>query len=202
MATTFILLVLLGYFIGSIPSSYLSMRFFTGKDIRTMGTGNTTVTAVLMYGGKRPALVAFLGEISKAIICILIAHFWVGESWASLVLLVAAVFGCNWSIWLKGGGGQGLTIGISGLVFLNVLAVLIMAAFYLLPMLITKQHVLSNRLFRISVPVVLLIWYGFWEWALAGFLIVLPSLVKDLAVGDDVMRARKADGVGHNGVGA
>jgi glycerol-3-phosphate acyltransferase PlsY len=60
MVTTFISLVLIGYFIGSIPSSYISMRFFTGKDIRKLGTGNATVTAVLMYGGKRPAIIAAL----------------------------------------------------------------------------------------------------------------------------------------------
>ena len=200
--TTFVFLALIGYFIGSVPSSYLSMRFFTGKDIRTMGTGSATVTAVLMHGGKRPALVAFISEIAKAVICILIAYFAVGEAWASLVILVAAVFGCNWSIWLKGGGGQGLTIGVSGLVLINVLAVLIMAAFYLMPMLITKRHVLSNRLFRISVPTVLWFWYNSWEWALAGCLIVLPSLIKEVAMGDDVVRARKANGVGHNGGGA
>lgn len=104
---TFVILILIGYLIGSIPSSYLSMRLFTGKDIRTMGTGNATVTAVLMYGGKRPALAAFVAEIVKSAICVLIAYIMVGEIWASLVIVIAAVFGCSWSLWLKGGGGQG-----------------------------------------------------------------------------------------------
>ena len=192
---TFVILVLIGYLIGSIPSSYLSMRFFTGKDIRTMGTGNATVTAVLMHGGKRPALVAFLSEITKAGICILIAYLTVGELWASFVILVAAVFGCSWSIWLKGGGGQGMTIGMSGLVLINVLAVLIMAAWYIIPLVVTRRHVLSNRLFRISVPVVLGLWYTSWEYALAGCLLVMPSFVKELITGDDIVKARKADGV-------
>ncbi len=76
---TFVILIVIGYLIGSIPSSYLSMRLFTGKDIRTMGTGNATVTAVLMYGGKRPALAAFVAEIVKSAICVLIAYIMVGE---------------------------------------------------------------------------------------------------------------------------
>jgi len=193
---TFVYLILIGYFIGSIPSSYLSMRFFTGKDIRTMGTGNATVTAVLMHGGKRPALAAFVTEMAKAGICVLIAYLMVGELWASLVILVAAVFGCSFSIWLRGGGGQGLTIGMSGLVLINVLAVLIMAAWYILPLVVTRRHVLSNRLFRLSVPVVLGLWYVSWEYALAGCLLVAPSFIKELRAGDDVVEARKADGVG------
>jgi len=198
---TFVYLILIGYFIGSIPSSYLSMRFFTGKDIRTMGTGNATVTAVLMHGGKRPALVAFVAEIAKAGICVLIAYIMVGELgqrfvWASLVILVAAVFGCSFSLWLRGGGGQGMTIGMSGLVLVNVLAVLIMAAWYILPLVVTRRHVLSNRLFRLSVPIVLWLWYDSWECALAGCLLVAPSFIKELMVGDDIVKARKADGVG------
>jgi len=192
---TFIILVLIGYLIGSIPSSYLSMRLFTGKDIRAVGTGNATVTAVLMHGGKRPALVAFIAEITKGAICILIAYLTVGELWASFVILVAAVFGCSWSIWLRGGGGQGMTIGMSGLVLINVLAVLIMAAWYIIPLVVTRRHVLSNRLFRISVPVVLGLWYTSWEYALAGCLLVMPSFVKELITGDDIVKARKADGV-------
>jgi len=196
MVTTFIFLVLIGYFIGSIPSSYLSMRFFTGKDIRTMGTGNATVTAVLMYGGKRPAIAAFVAEMAKSAICVLIAFIMVGEIWASLTIVIAAVFGCSWSIWLKGGGGQGMTIGVSGLVLINVLVVLIMAAWYLLPMIVTKRHVLSNRLFRASVPIALGLWYASWVYALAGCLLVMPSFIKELRTGDDVVKARKADGVG------
>ncbi len=192
----FLILVLIGYFIGSIPSSYLSMRLFTGKDIRTIGTGNATVTAVLLHGGKRPALVAFVAEMAKAGICILIAHFMVGEAWASLVILVAAVFGCSFSIWLKGGGGQGMTIGVSGLVLINVLAVIIMASLYIVPLVVTRRHVLSNRLFRLSVPVVLGLWYTSWEYALAGCLLVMPSFVKELIAGDDIVNARKANGVG------
>ena len=193
---TFIILILIGYLIGSIPSSYLSMRLFTGKDIRTMGTGNATVTAVLMYGGKRPALAAFVAEIVKSAICVLIAYIMVGELWASLVIVIAAVFGCSWSIWLRGGGGQGMTIGVSGLVLINVLAVLIMAAWYILPMVVTRRHVLSNRLFRMAVPIVLWLWYDSWEYALAGCLLVMPSFIKELITGDDVVKARKADGVG------
>ena len=196
MVTTFIFLVLIGYFIGSIPSSYLSMRFFTGKDIRTMGTGNATVTAVLMYGGKRPAIAAFVAEMAKSAICVLIAFIWVGEIWASLTIVIAAVFGCSWSIWLRGGGGQGMTIGVTGLVLINVLVVLIMAAWYIIPLVATRRHVLSNRLFRASVPIALGIWYTSWEYALAGCLLVMPSFIKELRTGDDVVKARKADGVG------
>jgi acyl-phosphate glycerol 3-phosphate acyltransferase len=196
MAEEFILLILIGYLIGSIPASYLSMRLFTGRDLRKLGTGNATLTAVFLHGGRRPGIVAFIGEVAKAGVCFLTAYFMVGETWASMVILVAAVYGCSWSIWLKGGGGQGLTVGVFGLVLVNVLPVLIMAAFYILPEVITRRHVLSNRLFRLSLPVILWLWYDSWEFALAGCLIVLPSFIKQFITGDDVVEARKARSVG------
>ncbi len=208
----YVLLALIGYLIGSIPSGYLAMRLFTGQDIRKIGTGNATVTAVLMRGGKRPGIAALLMEMCKSAICVLVARAMVGESAAVLVVLVAAVFGCSWSIWLKGAGGQGLTIGVTGLVLVNVLVVAIMAAFYLISSVLTKRYVLSTRLFRISIPVVLGLWYGVapdlsygvvpgasysaWQGFLAGLLIIAPSFIKERAVGDDVVAARKAGGAG------
>jgi hypothetical protein len=42
------------------------------------------------------------------------------------------------------------------------------------------------------MPIVLWLWYDSWEYALAGCLIVMPSLVKELVTGDDVVEARKA----------
>lgn len=198
---TFALVVLVGYLIGSIPSSYLSMRYFTGQDIRLFGTGNATITAVAVHGGRRPAAVAALAEIAKVLICLLIAHYWVGETWASLTILVAAVFGCNWSIWLKGAGGQGQTVGMVGLLVLSPISVLISGACYLLPLAATKRHFLSNQVFHLAIPLVLWLVEGTWQWALAGVLLVLPFMFKQWAVGDDVVRARRASGVGHDSAG-
>jgi hypothetical protein len=47
-----------------------------------------------------------------------------------------------------------------------------------------------------AVPIVLWLWYDSWEYALAGCLLVMPSFIKELITGDDVVKARKADGVG------
>jgi len=199
---TFILLLLIGYLIGSIPCSYLSMRLLIGRDIRKLGTGQATVTAVLMHGGKRAGVIALLGEILKGVACVFVANALVGQNWAILVILVGAVYGCSWSVWLRGGGGQGLTTGMSGLVLMNVLAVLIMGAWYGIALGTTRHRILSNRLFRLSVPVALASWYWSWEYALAGSFLVLPSFIKEFSRGDDVVKAREAQGVGQNSIGA
>jgi glycerol-3-phosphate acyltransferase PlsY len=125
----------------------------------------------------------------------------VGETWASLTILVTAVIGCNWPIWLRRAGGQGQTIGMVGLVILAPIAMLVAASTYVVPQLVTRKHLLSNTLFHLGLPLVLWLMEGSWEWGLAGFLIVAPFLVKQWTAGDDVVRAREAHSVGHNGAG-
>lgn len=196
---TFLLLALVGYSIGSIPSSYLAMRSYTGKDIRKLGTGDATATAVAKHAGKRPAALAMLAEFTKAAVLILIAQVWVGEPWAGLVILTAGVLGSSWSIWLKGGGGQGQSMMCMGLLILSPIALLITGAFYLVPLAITRRHHLSDYVFRFSFPVVLWAWNGSWEWGLVGALLVAPPVIKQWRHGDDVLEARE---IGHDGIGA
>lgn len=206
----FVLLVVIGYLIGSIPSAYLSMRFFTGKDIRTIGTRSATVTAVIIHGGKLPGAVGLLGEIVKAIICVYLAIWISGESlinnpwsaliarealveevWPVLVMLVTASLASSYSIWLKGNGGQGQTIMVTGLILLKPILVLIIGACYILPFAITRRHLLSNHIFHVAIPISLWIFNGSWEWGLAGFLFVLPAVIKQFTVGDEVVHAKK-----------
>jgi glycerol-3-phosphate acyltransferase PlsY len=199
---TFVLLALIGYSVGSIPSAYLTMRVYTGKDIRRLGTGNATATAVALHANWRPAAVAIIAEFAKAAVLILIARLWVGEAWAGLVILTAGVLGSSWSIWLKGGGGQGQSMMGIGLLLLSPIAMLIAGAFYLLPMALTRRHNLSDYVFRFAIPVVLWLWNGSWEWGLAGVLLVAPPVIKQWRYGDDLLEARKAREIGHGGVGA
>ena len=199
---TFVLLALIGYSIGSIPSSYLVMRAYTGKDIRKLGTGDATATAVGMHAGWQPATCAIVAELAKAAVLVVIAHVWIGEAWAGLVILTAGVLGSSWSIWLKGGGGQGQSMACFGLLMLNYGAMLVSAAFYLLPFALTRRHPLSNHIFHFAIPVVLGVWNLSWGWALAGALMVAPPLIKQRRYGDEFAEARKAGEVGRGSVGA
>jgi len=206
-ALIFILLVVAGYIIGSIPSAYLAMRAFTGKDIRSMGTGSATITAVIIHGGKLPGAVGLLGETVKAAFCLLIASLLASESlasepWPALVILIAAVYASSYSIWLKGNGGQGQTIMVTGIIMINPIMVFVIAACYVFPLLITRRHLISNHLFHILLPISLGLVNWQWEWGLAGILFVLPSVIKQIVVGDEVAHAKKISSIGPNSSGA
>jgi glycerol-3-phosphate acyltransferase PlsY len=93
-------IIAIGYLIGSIPTANIVMQLFRQQDLRELGTGNVTSTAVILHGGRLPGALSLAGEIVKTFVCIFVAHFLVGELWSYLVILVAASLGQMWSVWL------------------------------------------------------------------------------------------------------
>ena len=71
MLLSSLLLLALGYLLGSMPNGYLAGRWLKGIDLRDCGSGSTGATNVLRNVGKRPALVVFLLDVGKGAIAVL-----------------------------------------------------------------------------------------------------------------------------------
>ena len=69
-----ILVVPLGYLLGSFPSGYLAGQWCAGVDIRQLGSGSTGATNVLRQVGKGPALVVFLVDVIKGSAAVIVAR--------------------------------------------------------------------------------------------------------------------------------
>ena len=69
-----ILVVPLGYLLGSFPSGYLAGQWCAGVDIRQLGSGSTGATNVLRQVGKGPALVVFLVDVFKGSAAVIVAR--------------------------------------------------------------------------------------------------------------------------------
>ena len=112
--TTIIIAALLGYALGSIPFGLLLTKVTGGGDIRDIGSGSIGATNVLRTGNKGLAVATLLLDAGKAIIAILIArHFW-GET-AALIAGFTAFLGHLFPIWLKFKGGKGVATMIGAL---------------------------------------------------------------------------------------
>jgi glycerol-3-phosphate acyltransferase PlsY len=111
---TGIIVFLIGYFLGSIPTAYIATRLATGKDIRQLGAGNVGGLNTYREVGVVPALVASIIDVGKGAAAVAIAY-WLLDLEPLYVYLAAgaAVAGHNWMVWLKfsGGKGMGSTIG-------------------------------------------------------------------------------------------
>ena len=111
---TVIIVILIGYLFGSIPSAYIFTRMKTGKDIRQMGGGNVGGYNTFKEAGILPAIGVAIVDLGKGAAAVAIAY-WALKLDKPYVLIAAigAVIGHNWMVWLnfKGGRGMGATVG-------------------------------------------------------------------------------------------
>src|SRR5215213_8456346 len=94
----YVLLVLAGYGLGSVPTGLLVGRAY-GVDVRRVGSGNIGMANVLRSAGKSAAALTMLGDMLKGFMPVVAA------------VALAAVAGHCWPIFLQFKGGKGVATG-------------------------------------------------------------------------------------------
>ncbi len=107
-----LLILFLGYLLGSFPSGYLAGRIAKGIDIRTLGSGSTGATNVLRHIGKRAAITVFFIDVLKGVLSILLAkYFLLNDSW-QVAIGLSTLIGHIWPVWLNWRGGKAVATGL------------------------------------------------------------------------------------------
>ena len=98
-----------GYLLGSIPFGVILTRLATGKDVRSIGSGNIGATNVLRTGRKDLALATLILDAGKGAAAFLIARaLFPGVPAIAAVAGGAAFLGHLFPIWLGLKGGKGV----------------------------------------------------------------------------------------------
>jgi glycerol-3-phosphate acyltransferase PlsY len=107
------LVLVVAFVVGAIPFSNLAARLFRGVDLRSVGTGTVSGTGLYRVAGFGPLVVAGLLDVGKGAIGPLLA----GHERPALAALAggAAVIGHDWSPFLAGAGGRGISTAMGAL---------------------------------------------------------------------------------------
>ena len=134
MMIEILLVVIVAYLIGSIPTGYIIVKLFTGQDIRTIGSGSTGATNVKRVMGKKWFFIVMILDAIKGALPVILAKIF-ATSFAGIGLLpllaaIAVIIGHSKSVFLKFTGGKSVASGVGTILALNWQVGLIIAAIW------------------------------------------------------------------------
>lgn len=163
---TFILVLLLSYLIGSIPTSIIAGKLTAGIDIREHGSNNAGATNVYRVLGLGPAIIVAIMDILKgAVAALLIIRIQIGDpAPVSMVMLQlmaggAAIVGHIWPIFAKFKGGKGVATTIG--VLIGIIPVALAAALTVWLILLFSSRIMSVASLGAAVMLPIATWI--WE---------------------------------------
>jgi len=121
---TGILFIIAAYLIGGIPFGFLLVKWKTGADVRSMGSGNIGATNVLRTTGRAAGVVTLLLDIAKGYLAVWLAGHFLNQSPAWMSGAAAAVvLGHAFPVFLKFQGGKAVASYVGAFLCLQPIAV-------------------------------------------------------------------------------
>jgi acyl phosphate:glycerol-3-phosphate acyltransferase len=143
----------LAYLLGGLPFGYWFVRLVSGRDIRTMGSGNIGATNVQRSMGMKAGLAVLFLDIFKGFLAVWVAAVWTHSNAAALALAVAAVMlGHCYPIFLRFKGGKAVACFVGAFLYLAPLALLATTAVFVLVVAATKYVSLGSILGAFIFP--------------------------------------------------
>lgn len=159
-----LLLILLAYLIGSVPTSvWVSKRFFN-IDIRDYGSGNAGATNVYRVLGSRWGTFVMLIDMLKGVIAVQLA--WLLPEYLDTEIQfqnlqtglgMAAVLGHIFPLWAEFKGGKGVATVFGMVLGISPITAVSCAGIFLLVLYLTRFVSLSSILASIAFPIFILV---------------------------------------------
>src|ERR1700710_579251 len=159
MIGTYILALVIGYLLGSIPFGLILTKFAGTEDLRSIGSGNIGATNVLRTGHKGLAAATLLCDMLKGTVAVVIAGTFGGPE-AAMLAGLAAFLGHLFPVWLKFKGGKGVAVYIGVLLGLFWPAAVVFCLLWLATALTSRYSSLSALVASFVTPIFLW-WFGY-----------------------------------------
>jgi glycerol-3-phosphate acyltransferase PlsY len=159
-----LLLIVLAYLIGSIPSSVWVSQYFFDIDIRDYGSGNAGATNTYRVLGPRWGTLVMIADMVKGIVAVklalLLPNYIDNETQLQTLQIglgLAAVVGHIFPIWAEFKGGKGVATLFGIVLGISPWTALSCVGIFLLVLYLTRFVSLSSILASIAFPVFILV---------------------------------------------
>jgi len=178
------MLVVLAYLLGSIPTSIWVSKAVFGIDIRQYGSGNPGATNTFRVLGSKWGAFVMISDISKGVIAtslyILIPFYLQNELARTnfmIVLGMAAVLGHIFPIWADFKGGKGVATILGMALAIQPIVALICIIVFLITLFTTRFVSLSSMLASVVFMVLILFIFNEKETSYRVFAIIVAFMV-------------------------
>ncbi len=179
-----LLMAVIGYLWGSIPSGYWMGKLLRGKDfdIREYGSKKTGATNVRRTLGNGPAIIVLIVDLSKGIGPALLARYIPllnGAGWGIAIAGMTALLGHCYPIFIGFRGGRGVITGAGAVLVISPLIFLIAAVVAISTIAISRYVSLGSILGALTIMICGIIFrvLGWVSIPEVIFLIIGPALV-------------------------
>lgn len=171
----FIITAVLPYLLCGINSAIIVTKIKTGKDIRTMGSGNAGLTNTLRTQGKLAALLVLLGDVAKGVLSVILV--WLSfrllagidtraagseYEWVLYASGTSAILGHVFPVYYGFKGGKGVLVTVAVLLAIDWLPAVILLGIFALIVLLSKYVSLGSCIAAFLYPFTVLI-FGIFE---------------------------------------
>ncbi len=184
---TLIICLVIGYLVGSIPTSILVGKLARGIDIRDYGSGNPGATNVYRVFGLKLALLVFIIDAGKAAATVLlVAHLKLEAmpfdiSVVQVLTGLAVMAGNVWPVWIGFAGGKGVSTSTGVFLALAPLAAACTAVVWVAVVAMTRYVSLASICAALTLPLVLWLRHTLFQsrtpLALLLFTLLVPVIV-------------------------
>jgi glycerol-3-phosphate acyltransferase PlsY len=178
------MLVVLAYLLGSIPTSIWISKAVFGIDIRDYGSGNPGATNTFRVLGSKWGTFVMIADITKGVIAtslyILIPFYLQNELARTnfmIVLGLAAVLGHIFPIWADFKGGKGVATILGMALAIQPIVALICIVVFLITLFTTRFVSLSSMLASVVFMVLILFIFKEKETSYRVFAIIVALMV-------------------------
>lgn len=157
-----IVLFLLAYLLGSIPSSVWLGRIFYNTDVREYGSGNAGATNTMRVLGTTPGLIVLIIDALKgfaAVNLVFLTARYAGDIETMVLLGIIAVVGHIFPVFAGFRGGKGIATLLGMIIAIHAGAALMAMATFLLFFFSFRIVSLASMLASFSFPIWLIFRY-------------------------------------------
>ncbi|PIQ08286.1 MAG: acyl-phosphate glycerol 3-phosphate acyltransferase [Ignavibacteriales bacterium CG18_big_fil_WC_8_21_14_2_50_31_20] len=185
-----IVVVILSYLVGSIPTSIIVSKMVKGIDIRHHGSGNAGGSNVFRILGWKYGLFVILLDALKGVIAVLlVSRLYFGSfpfpnatpfddfTLVQIIAGIAAVLGHIWTVFAGFKGGKGIATGLGFLVSIVTIDMLLGLVVFAIVVAVSKYISLGSLSAAVSVPLFMIIRENIFGVDISGYHTILPFTI-------------------------